>query len=393
MPPISQVRIFILYKIILLRSIYESKVWVSRCFSRACRSFSCGFHMHLVGSVTELEFFRGSSIFVEFFFVLSGFVLTHGYGFRKDLKFTVFMKARFFRLYPLHIFMFSVFVLLEFGKLVAYKYAGFTFNNIPFTGHTAIGEIIPNLLLIQSWTPFTEHLSYNAPSWSISIEFYLYVLLFFSVVVFSKFKKYIWVLLQFIAFYLIASESDILVSPVLRGLSCFFGGALTYLVYKKVAYIQVTKLLGSVVEIAIISFIIAIVQSKFQYQGIATTVLFYIAILVFAFESGIVSSFLKLKSFQEAGKLSYSIYMTHSAILFCLISIMIILQKFTGIELAPMLNGVRYLTSGYEVINNFIVLLILAFVILISRLTYKHVELKWQIKGKTFPMEFSVKKA
>ena len=44
------------------------------------------FHMHLVGSITELSFFRGSSIFVEFFFVLSGFVLAHGYAYKKTLS-------------------------------------------------------------------------------------------------------------------------------------------------------------------------------------------------------------------------------------------------------------------------------------------------------------------
>ena len=77
-------------------------------------------HMHFVGSLTELEFFRRSPIFVEFFFVLSGFVLTHGYGFNENLKFSVFMKARFFRLYPLHLFMFIIFIFLELGKLAAY---------------------------------------------------------------------------------------------------------------------------------------------------------------------------------------------------------------------------------------------------------------------------------
>lgn len=42
------------------------------------------FHMHIIGSITELNFFRGSSLFVEFFFVLSGFVLAHTYDFNPD---------------------------------------------------------------------------------------------------------------------------------------------------------------------------------------------------------------------------------------------------------------------------------------------------------------------
>jgi len=339
-------------------------------------------HMKFIGTASDLVFFKEGAIFVEFFFVLSGFVLAHGYGFKKDLNFLVFMRARFFRLYPLHLFMFAVFLLLEFGKLAAYKYGGFTFSFTPFTGRNAPSEIIPNLLLIQSWVPFAEHFSFNSPSWSISIEIYLYVLLFLSVVVFSKFKKYIWILTPVIVFYLIISESEILLDPVLRGLSGFFGGASTYLLYKKIHNIRTTRLLASIIEVSVVACIIVLVQSKFEYRGIITTILFCITILVFSFESGVVSNFLKLKPFQEAGKLSYSIYMIHSAILFLITSSMMILQKITGMELAPMLRGGRHVTSGNEVINNFLVVLVLAFVILVSKLTYKHIELKWQKKGK-----------
>lgn len=158
------------------------------------------FHMHLTGSITELSFFRGSAIFVEFFFVLSGFVLAHGYAYKENLKFFTFMKFRFFRLYPLHLFMFFVMFTLEIGKLLAYKYGGFVFNNLPFTNSFAIQEIIPNLLLIQSWTPYTDPLTFNFPSWSISIEFYMYALFFGSIVACSKNKVVVWLVSSLMAF-------------------------------------------------------------------------------------------------------------------------------------------------------------------------------------------------
>jgi len=347
------------------------------------------FHMHLVGSLTELDFFRGSSVFVQLFFVLSGFVLTHGYGFKQNLTFSVFMKARFFRLYPLHLFMFIIFIILEFGKFAVYKYGGLTFNDIPFTGETAISEVIPNLLLIQSWVPFANPLSFNFPSWSISIEFYLYALLFLSVVTFAKFKKYIWLTTPIVAFYLLFSESELLGNEILKGLSCFFGGSLTYLFYRKIAAIKPTKLLASVVEIAVIISVIMVVQSDFEYQNIIATLLFYILIIVFSFESGIISHSLKLRPFQILGKLSYSIYMTHAAILFCLTSAMLVLQKITGFELAPTLNGMPYLTSGNEIINNLIVFFILTIVLLISNFTYKNIEIKWQKTGRPTPIKFN----
>tara|TARA_R110002111_G_scaffold186906_9_gene252646 strand:- start:509 stop:1126 length:618 start_codon:yes stop_codon:yes gene_type:complete len=179
------------------------------------------FHMNFIGSITELSFFRGSSIFVEFFFVLSGFVLAHSYGFKKELKFYRFMRARFLRLYPLHLFMFMIFLLLEFGKLAAYKFGGFIFNNEPFTNSSAIDEIIPNLLLIQSWTPFTDHLTFNYPSWSISIEFYMYALLYGSIAAFKANRVVAWFFISIIAFFLIYTGSELLVSQVLSGLSCY----------------------------------------------------------------------------------------------------------------------------------------------------------------------------
>lgn len=56
------------------------------------------FHMHIAGTFTDLPFFINSHIFVEFFFILSGFVLTHTYGSRKNLNFKNFFIARSFRL-------------------------------------------------------------------------------------------------------------------------------------------------------------------------------------------------------------------------------------------------------------------------------------------------------
>lgn len=336
------------------------------------------FHMHLIGSITELNFFRGSSIFVEFFFVLSGFVLAHGYGFKENLNFKTFMKARFFRLYPLHFFMFVVFVALEFGKLFAHKFGGFTFNNEPFTNSFAISEMIPNLLLIQSWTPFTDPLTFNYPSWSISIEFYLYALLFLSIVVFKRNRILSWFFISFTALMLMYFQSELLVLKVLRGLSCFFGGAFTYVIYKKLSHLKPSYISGSIFEAILLTCVVLIVQSQIEHRSIIAPVVFFFTVLFFSFESGFFSTLLKVKALQYVGKLSYSIYMTHAAILFCLTSAAIVLQKVTGIEVAPMIETVRFINFGSNIINNLVVIIILVIVIYISSLTYKYVELKGQ---------------
>lgn len=349
------------------------------------------FHMHLIGSITELDFFRGSSIFVEFFFVLSGFVLTHGYGFKDNLNFNRFMKARFFRLYPLHFFMFVVFVVLECGKLLAYKYGGMVFNNEPFTNSFAISEMIPNLLLIQSWTPFTDHLTFNYPSWSISIEFYMYALLFISIVIFKGNRITSWLVISIISFILIILKSEMLVGTVLRGLSCFFGGAFTYAIYKKLSEIKPSFILGSIIETIQIISVVLVVQSDIEHRSIVASLIFCITVLFFAYESGFLSLFLKIKPLQYAGKLSYSIYMTHAAILFCLTSAAMILQKITGIEMAPMVESTRFLNFGNSFINNLVVVFIISIVISISSITYKYVELTGQKLNKDKPTKILAK--
>lgn len=340
------------------------------------------FHLHLTGALTDLPFFRGANILVEFFFVLSGFVLTHGYAFKENLHFRVFMKARFFRLYPLHLFMFLVFFVIEMGKYAAFKFVGLSFNHPAFTAGGAFTEIIPNLLLIHSWLPFANTLSFNYPSWSISIEFYLYVLLFMSIVIFKSYKVLSWVLISFIALSLIYLESTLLPSPVIRGLSCFFGGALVYIIYKKIAHFKPNYIIGSIVELALLISVVAIVSSTIEYKSLLATALFFISVLFFAFESGACSQLLKTNPLQFIGKLSFSIYMTHAAVLFALIAVSMILQKVSGFEISTMVGYERYLNFGGAGINNLVAFLFIALVIYISTFTYKYIELKGQKLNK-----------
>lgn len=351
-------------------------------FRGLCAIFVVMSHMHLAGSITEYSFFRGSGIFVEFFFVLSGFVIAHSYGYREKLLFKPFFKARFFRLYPLHIFMLMVFISMEIGKLIAYKLFDIPFIRVPFNGPNDISEIIPNLLLIQAWIPSFTESSFNSPSWSISIEFYMYILLFGSLVLFKRHKALAWVVISLIMIFLLSTETTLLKYSVQRGLSCFFGGASIYVLYKKISSVKINRFLGSLIELLLIVGVVFIVQSEMEYRQIIATAMFLLVVLFFAFESGCISSFFKINIFQILGKLSYSIYMIHSAILLCLTSVMLILQNITGLELTATINGVRVLSSGSSILNNIIVIITLVMTTICAHFTYTYIELKWQRWGK-----------
>jgi len=352
-------------------------------FRGLCALFVVIYHIHASGSFAEIAFFRGSSIFVEFFFVLSGFVLAHGYAFRENLSFGSFMGARFFRLYPLHVFMLLVFVLLELGKWSTTHFFGISFNNVAFTHDYALDSLLPNLLLVHAWTPYTNPLSFNTPSWSISIEFYMYLLLYLSLLASERFRLLIWVLVPMIMFYLMTTGSELLVATVMRGLSGFFGGVICYLVYRN--YLSSVKLptwLASLIEVMLILLVITIVQSNIEHRSVWATLVFFLTVLCFSMQGGLMSAVLRQGSLQFLGRLSFSIYMTHAAVIYLFTSLFLLLQKVTGKQAMSVNEAVRFFDTGYTLANNLLVVIILASVLLCSCWTYRVIEIRGQALGK-----------
>ncbi|PLR40487.1 acyltransferase [Chimaeribacter coloradensis] len=362
-------------------------------FRGLCAMSVVVYHVNMVGSVTELSFFRASHLLVDFFFVLSGFVLAHGYGFKSGLRFKDFFISRTFRIFPLHIFMLGVFILLEIAKWLAYK-KGFVFNSIPFTGVTAPQEILPNLVLVQSWTPLTNPLSYNFPSWSISVEYYMYMI-FFALTMLRGVGKYLaWAAISCSALYMLLHDHHGITENVLRGLSCFFGGCLTYVLYRKVAdRIDLSYTAGSLLEMVVLAGTITVVALPVPEKTLTCILLFCLCVFTFSLEVGAVSQAMKRPFFLRMGVLSYSIYMTHAAILFCLLSLMIVLQKVTGWQIAPMVGDKRYLDFGGPVINDLVLLAILALVIFIAGITNRRIEKHWQQVGRSLTQSYALRRA
>lgn len=340
------------------------------------------YHTHLVGSITDWTFFANADLFVEFFFVLSGFVMAHAYGSKRHLDFSHFLVSRTFRLLPLHAFMLAVFIALEFLKFAAYK-QGFGFNQTPFTGMYAPSQILPNLLLLQSWTPLTENLSFNTPAWSISIEYWTYMVFAATMLMASSGRYLLWAMVALAGFTLFYSQADVLTVYAQKGLGCFFAGALAYAFFNRLRHwVAPGFVLLSVLEALAAIAIWAVLTSELQQKVLAASVVFCVTIVLFAFDGGALSRMLKHEFFARLGRLSYSIYLTHLAVLFFVISAFMVVQKKTGAEVAPMLGDIRYLDTGHVWLNNLMVLLILLVVVSISSATYHYVELKGQALGK-----------
>ena len=233
--------------------------------------------------------------------------------------------------------------------------------------------------------PFTIPTSWNGPAWSLSVEYYMYIIFFFTLFIKSNLKYIVWFIFSFMSFYMIINSFGIM-SEVIRGLSCFFAGALTYLIYRKInlKFEKINTNLFSVVEFLLIFLIIYIISYVEEYKAIYASFIFLVIVFFFAFEKGVLSKILKASFFQLLGKLSYSIYMTHAAILYCLVSVSMVLEKILNKKFAPMIETVRYIDFGNIFINNSVVIIILFIVIFISIFTYKYIEVKGQEFGKRF---------
>jgi peptidoglycan/LPS O-acetylase OafA/YrhL len=119
-----------------------------------------------------LPFLDRGYLGVDFFFVLSGFIITHVYfaslaqPTRNAIQ--IFLWHRFIRLYPVHVTVLAALVALIYLARV---------NHVPLNNPQEWrGADIPwQLTLLHAWG-VTAKPGWNAPSWSISAEWFAYLL-------------------------------------------------------------------------------------------------------------------------------------------------------------------------------------------------------------------------
>jgi peptidoglycan/LPS O-acetylase OafA/YrhL len=113
-------------------------------------------------------------LMVDFFFVLSGFIMCHVYAryFENSVNrqnFKKFAIARFARVYPLHLFSmflttFFLFLLYQWGAQVT-----------PLLDtENSVYSLVTNMLLLHSMN-FHQWFTFTHASWSISVEWWMYM--------------------------------------------------------------------------------------------------------------------------------------------------------------------------------------------------------------------------
>jgi peptidoglycan/LPS O-acetylase OafA/YrhL len=270
-------------------------------------------------SKMQVYVFEKGYLMVDLFFIMSGFIILHVYQneFSQKITFKGFKKfivGRFARIYPLHFL--TLFLLVALFFIKHFEPGGF------YSPKT----IIHHVFLLQSF-PLNNDLTWNIPSWSISAEWWAYLLFPFLCWVLFKYKRF--------GFYVIASGTILLYISLLfflpvnnsaaaeipqrynlniafdygfvRGIAGFMTGMLLYKVYQSH---WVKKFFNS--DFLGIPYLLLVLFAFYKnIPDIFFIPAFSLLILFLSCNTGKLAAAFNNRVLHFMGDVSYSIYMVH----------------------------------------------------------------------------------
>ena len=338
---------------------------------------------HLKIAASQLSIIRNGYLLVDLFFVLSGFLMCAAYADKLEEKgaFWPFLLRRFGRLFPLLIFSTVLFVLMDnassFAKnqIVTFGFAKFSkhIGTLPYSVPT-FPEVFATVTMTHGMGLF-DKLILNYASWSISVEFYAYILFaclcfllrgwtrlaVFALVSIATFAIVVWASVDLHDCFTAGNCFDITYDfGFARCVSSFFLGALSYHLSRVVrfnpTYLQVFGL----------ALVVAVFSLLDVYPVLTFVCPLLFALLVFSLcrDTGVLAELLKRQPFQILGQRSYSIYLMHPILL---------------LLISPILKHVHNLVQGCLMLVGYVAVLLL-----VSKWTYAHIEDPWRIRFNRF---------
>jgi peptidoglycan/LPS O-acetylase OafA/YrhL len=290
-------------------------------------------------------FYEYGAFAVEIFFVLSGFVFYFVYsnaiktGKVSAYEFTIF---RFSRLYPLH------FVTLIFVAALQYLSRFSLGSSIVYSNNDA-WDFLLNIFFVSHWG-LERGLSFNGPTWSVSIEILLYVG-FFALVSFAG-RSLLTAALAMVVGFFLGKYTKGSISDIGWGFYCFFAGGIAFIAWEKLRY-RLTPLLLLLTAILVLILSVSICYEFFRtryammslFGGFLPSAVFLLAAVQNAWhDAG--------RRLRLVGNITYATYLLHF----------------------PIQLTIIYITTYYGVVitynDPFMIILFLAIVIGISIPTY-----------------------
>lgn len=316
---------------------------------------------------------------VDFFFILSGFVLT-GSKYRSTEKpgfVGKFVTDRIARLYPLH---FTTLLLLVFINLLFWTTTNGQFLENGWSYKDGrIYTFILNILLLQN-IGLTQHTSWNAPSWSISVEFATNLCLCYYLTLKNKYNisntflyfvsilSYLILFNQYHTLGVFSETTNYINSGILRGIGGISLGILAWYIFEAInKKIKKLPLIWPIIFISMFLYIINFGDPIENVDFAAIPIMFSCVILLATAEScRPASNNIFTRAAVTLGSSSYAIYLIHW----------------------PIITFVRYqLVYAWGIKINLMspltMLIILSFVCIVSIAVYYFFELPMQKRIKT----------
>jgi peptidoglycan/LPS O-acetylase OafA/YrhL len=333
---------------------------------------------HLNAATHFHRWLNNGYVAVDFFFVLSGFVIASAYAGRiaDGGDFARFSVRRVGRLYPLHLVVLLIYLVLELTRV--YLQGVSIHGAPPFSGQRSWPAFFADLFLVQGFNSFA--LTWNAPAWSISVE--LWTNFAFALLVLSLGRRLtlgiailavvLGVGLQLpLPTALQGAEADMLSNA----LQCMFEFFLGVLGFRLFAWARAHKFSPPpILEWAALAATIGVFAFAAAVHPLLRALAFLAVVLIFAFEAGPLSALLKRRPALKLGEISYSIYLTHS--LYTLATYVMVGQvgRRLGVTWVQWIDERDLLVLGGPWVMDLVALGCLASVIASSLLTYRFIE-------------------
>jgi len=271
---------------------------------------------------------------VGFFFILSGFILAYAHPSLEESRGGTlrFLRARFARIYPLHLATFLlVFLLLP----DAWRTQG---------GPPTLATALANLTLVQSWIPDGRYyFSYNGPSWSISTEATFYLL--FPLLIYAWRRTWPWKLalsiaplIAIVAFVNHEDDFALAILPYIHPLARLFEftlGMTAALVWRALARRpRMGRAVATCLELALVALaawvmlrsnhwlselhrnpLVGLGGKVWLVHGGMACLPFAALVVAMALRAGLVSRALETRALVLLGEVSFAVYLLHHILL------------------------------------------------------------------------------
>jgi peptidoglycan/LPS O-acetylase OafA/YrhL len=294
-----------------------------------CAMMVALFHLSVTGhifpgSLDHVRLIGNAWLFVDFFFVLSGFIITHSLsgGLEGRRGLAAFAIRRFGRLWPTHLAMVGLMLGYQMAKSppslgqVVFDYKSYTLDDaiMSLSYYLAFVHALPGFYRLG----VGHLLDINPPSWSISVEYWIYLAFGLSLLA-SRPVRRVLVAVAILGsgltlFWMLNAIGTTFEYGLLRCSYGFFVGHGVYGLYRATRWeLRRWGRLATALELAAVTVaLVFVVYWGLGPASLLAPVVFGLSVYVFAFEAGAVSSWMTAAPIQLLGRLSFTIYMGHA---------------------------------------------------------------------------------